>query len=380
MKIDMASADLAPEDFAAVHEVLKSGRLALGPKTVAFEEAMAERVEVQHAVAVSSGTAGLHLIVRALGLGPGDEVLVPSFTFAASVNAILFEGATPVFVDIEDRTFNLSVADARAKITPRTRAVMVVDAFGHPADWDGLEELANEHGLALIDDCCEALGSQHRGRPIGSLGDAGCFAFYPNKQITTGEGGMIVTDRDDIAELARSLRNQGRGRMGAWLVHENLGYNYRLDEMSAALGLSQLSRLDTFIRQRLEVASMYTARLESLEWVRAPIVEDYAYWSPFVYVVLLQPGIHRDPIMSFLSKEGIPSRAYFSPIHTQPYIATRFGTSKERLPVTENLADRTLALPFHPKLDARKLDMVVSELEHAVLEVMNWVEGATPKK
>ncbi len=168
--------------------------------------------------------------------------------------------------------------------------------------------------------------------------------------------------------------------MGAWLVHENLGYNYRLDEMSAALGLSQLSRLDTFIRQRLEVASMYTARLESLEWVRAPIVEDYAYWSPFVYVVLLQPGIHRDPIMSFLSKEGIPSRAYFSPIHTQPYIATRFGTSKERLPVTENLADRTLALPFHPKLDARKLDMVVSELEHAVLEVMNWVEDATPKK
>lgn len=360
--ISMASAELSQADIDAVLEVLHSGRLALGPKTLEFERTMAEYAGVKHGIAVSSGTAGLHVIVNALGIGPGDEVLVPSFTFAASANVIFYEGATPVFVDIEPDTFTLDPDDLRAKITPRTKAIMTVDVFGHPVLWDEILAIADEHGLAIIDDCCEALGSEYKGTRIGKLGDAGCFAFYPNKQITTGEGGVIVTDSDEIAQITRSLRNQGRGEMGAWLEHERLGYNYRIDEMSAALGISQLSRLESFIDKREQVAQLYNQYLEPLEWLRVPVVRDDVRISRFVYVILLDEGLNRDPIMAALADRGIPTRAYFSPLHVQPYIATRMGDLRGSLPVTEGIAPRTIALPFHNNLSEDHVKMVADAL------------------
>ena len=359
----MSSADLDDADIQAVLGVLKSGRLALGPKAAAFEEAMAAYAGVRHAVAVDSGTAALHLIVKALGLGPRDQVLVPSFTFAASVNALLYEGVTPIFVDMEPETYNLDVADLYHRINHRTKAIMAVDVFGHPANWDGLEKVASQHGLALIDDCCEALGATYKGRKLGSFGAAGAFAFYPNKQITTGDGGMIVTDDDKLARLCRSYANQCREEMGAWLQHDRLGHNYRLDEMSAALGLSQMGKLEKFISKRERVARLYSEGLASLEGVRAPIVQPGVRMSWFVYVVTLDKGCDRDRTLEAMAREGVPCRGYFAPIHTQPYIRERFGDLKGTLPVTEAYAKRTLALPFHNGLEESEVDHVLAVLK-----------------
>jgi perosamine synthetase len=361
-EIAMSAADLDESDVAAVEAVLRSGRLALGPETAAFEQALAAYVGVRHAVAVNSGTAALHLIVKALGLGPGDEVLVPSFTFAASVNAILYEGARPVFVEPEPDTYNLDVADLERRITPRTRAVMAVDVFGHPADWDGLERVARRHGLPVIDDCCEAIGATHRGRRLGSLGTAGAFAFYPNKQMTTGEGGMVVTDDAALAEHCRSCANQGRGFMGPWLRHDRLGYNYRLDELSAALGRSQLARLDGFLAKRARVAARYTERLACLDGVRPPVVRPGVGMSWFVYVVTLAEGCDRDRTIAGMEREGVPARGYFAPVHIQPYIRERFGDLRGTLPRTEAIAKRTLALPFHNNLGEAEIERVLAAL------------------
>ena len=286
----MSAPDLDGTDEASVIAALRSGVLGIGPNAVEFEELAAGVAGTTHGVAVSSGTAGLHLIVHALGIGRGDEVLVPSFTFAASANAIVYEGATPIFVDIEPETYNVDVTELVARRTPQTRAAMVVDVFGHPADWDAIGNAAE--GLILIDDCCEAIGATYRDRPMGSFGAAGCFAFYPNKQMTTGEGGMVVTDDAALAALCRSLRNQGRGEMGAWLHHERLGFNYRMDELSAALGVSQIRRLDSFLGKRARVAQMYTERLANFEWLRPPMVQPHVTMSWFVYVVTLVGG-HR---------------------------------------------------------------------------------------
>ena len=365
-ELSMSSQDISEADIQAVVDVLRSGRLALGPQTVAFEQAMAAYVGVKHAVAVNSGTSALHLLVRALGLGHGDHVLVPSFTFAASVNAFLFESATPVFVEIEPETYNLDPADLARKVTPRTRAIMAVDVFGHPVDWDAIQPVAERNDLRVIDDSCEALGAEYRGRKIGAFGDAAAFAFYPNKQITTGEGGMVVTDNDEIATLCRSLRNQGRGEMGAWLEHERLGYNYRMTEMSAALGLSQLSRIETFLAKRARVAALYTERLQGWDAVRPPIVKDHVRMSWFVYVITLAEGLKRDPVIARLAEAGIPARGYFAPIHTQPYIRDRFGDLSGTLPVTEALAQRTIALPFHNNLTEPEVDRVVAALKAAI--------------
>ncbi len=220
--ISMSSPDIDDKDVEAVVEVLRSGRLSLGPKTEAFEEAIAQYIGVRHAVAVSSGTAALHLIVRALGLAPGDEVLVPSFTFAASINVLLYENVIPVFCDIEDITYNVDPSRLEERITSKTRAILAVDVFGHPAEWGSISSIAAKHNLRVIDDSCEALGAEYAGHKIGQFGDAAAFAFYPNKQITTGEGGVLVTNNSEIALTARSLRNQGRGEMGSWLEHERL--------------------------------------------------------------------------------------------------------------------------------------------------------------
>ena len=364
--VPMSAPDISEEDVQAVAEVVRSGRLALGPKTEEFERLVADYVGVKHAVAVSSGTAALHLIVKALGIGQGDEVLVPSFTFVASVNVILYEGATPVFVDIEPDTYNLDPEDLERKITPRTKAIMVVDVFGHPAEWDEILRIAERHNLKVIDDSCEALGAEYKGKKLGQFGDAAAFAFYPNKQMTTGEGGIVVTDNDEVARLCRSLRNQGRGEMGAWLEHERLGYNYRMDEMSAALGVAQLRRIETLLAKRERVAKMYTERLSRLDLVRPPVVRPYVRMSWFVYVVTLAEGLHRDPVMQTLAQKGIPTRGYFSPVHLQPYIREMLGTKEGMLPVTESVARRTIAFPFHGSLSSAEIDAVVEALEECL--------------
>ena len=365
-RIAMASADLDESDVEAVLAVLRTGRLALGPKIKEFERATADYVGTRHAVAVSSGTAALHLIVKALGINAGDEVLVPSFTFAASVNAFLYEGATPIFVEIERDTYNLDPDDLERKITPRAKAIMAVDVFGHPADWDGIQRIANRHGLKVIDDSCEALGASYKGTRLGRLGAAAAFAFYPNKQITTGEGGIIVTDDDEIARLCRSLCNQGRGEMGAWLEHDRLGYNYRLDEMSAALGASQLRRIEEFLSKRERVARCYSERLAQFDWVRPPVVKPDVRMSWFVYVVTLAEGLDRDAVMRQMESRGVPVRGYFSPVHLQPYIRARFGYAGGELPVTESIARRTIALPFHNNLSDAEVEEVVATLAEVV--------------
>ncbi|MEJ5310885.1 MAG: DegT/DnrJ/EryC1/StrS family aminotransferase [Anaerolineae bacterium] len=368
LSISMSFPDINDDDINAVTAVLRSGQLALGPQAVEFERLIAGYVGVRHALAVSSGTAALHLLVRACGLGPGDEALVPSFTFAASVNTLLYEGVTPVFVDIEPETYNLDPADLARKVTPRTKAIMAVDVFGHPAEWDAIQAVAQAHTLRVIDDSCEALGAEYRGRKIGSFGDAAAFAFYPNKQMTVGEGGMIVTDDDEIARLCRSMRNQGRPEMGAWLEHERLGYNYRMDELSAALGVSQFRRLEGFLEKRARVAQMYTERLAALDWVRPPQVKPHVRMSWFVYVITLAEGLDRDAVIRKLAEQGIPARGYFAPIHTQPYIRARFGDLAGTLPVTEAIASRTLALPFHNNLSEEAIDAVVDALKRCAVD------------
>lgn len=367
--IHMSFPDMDESDVKAVLEVLPTGRLSIGPKIEEFERAVAEYVGAPLAVAVSSGTAALHLAVKGLGIGPGDEVLVPSFTFAASVNVILYERATPVFVDIEPDTYNLDPADLERKVTPRTRAIMAVDVFGHPVEWDQVLAVARRHSLAVIDDSCEAMGAEYRGTRLGRFGDAAAFAFYPNKQITTGEGGILVTSDERIARLARSLRNQGRSEMGAWLEHERLGYNYRMDEMSAALGVSQLKRIESHIEKRGRVARMYGERLSRLDWVRPPVVRPHVRMSWFVYVATLEEGLDRAPVMAAVEARGIPVRAYFSPIHLQPYLRAEAGLDPAALPMTESVARRTIALPFHNNLSEEEVDRVVEALREAVGEV-----------
>lgn len=364
--IPMSAPDIDDQDIAAVVEVLRSGRLSLGPKIEAFEEAISHYVGVRHAVAVSSGTAALHLIVKALGLGPGAEVLVPSFTFAASVNVLLYEGITPVFCDIEDTTYNLDPASLEKYITPKTKAVMAVDVFGHPVDWEAVTRIAEKFDLRIIDDSCEALGAEYDGRKVGQFGDAAAFAFYANKQITTGEGGVLVTNDSEIARIARSLRNQGRGEMGSWLEHERLGFNYRMDEMSAALGLSQLRRIEMFLAKRQHVADLYSRRLSSMPGIRTPFVSPRVRMSWFVYVVTLDQELDRDAVVEALEKRNIPLRCYFSPIHLQGYIVDRNDCRIEELPVTESIARRTLALPFHNRLTESEVDEVAEALHEAV--------------
>lgn len=368
-QIEMASADLDASDTQAVLEVMQSKRLALGPKVAEFERLSAEYAGAKHAIAVSSGTSGLHLLCRALGLGPGDEVITTPFSFVASTNCFVFEGARPVFVDIEPETYCLDPGLIEAAITPRTKAILAVDVFGHPADWDAITEIAQKHKLEVIADPCESIGAEYKGRKTGPFGVGGVFAFYPNKQITTGEGGMIVTDRDDIAMLCRSMANQGRGEMSAWLEHARLGFNYRMDELSGALGVSQLKKLDGFVNKRQRVADQYNALLVNEPRLRTPIVKPWAKMSYFVYVIELQGDLERDEVMRGLEVRGVPSRGYFSPIHTQPYIQQMFGYRQGVFPVTERIARRTIALPFHNNLPLEDTEYVAEQLRSVLNEL-----------
>jgi perosamine synthetase len=346
---------------------LRSGQLSLGPMIDRFEAVLAERVEAPYVAAVSSGTAGLHLCMRLAGVGPGDEVVTTPFSFVASANCALYEGATPVFADIHPQTLNLDPAAVEAAITPRTKAVLPVHVFGYPAELAELEAIAARHDLAIVEDACEALGSNYRGRPIGSTGHPAVFAFYPNKQVTTGEGGAVAVASEEEWQLLKSLSNQGRSDSGEWLTHARLGYNYRLGDLAAALGLAQLERLDEILAARSEVAARYAELLAGVAGVEVPFPDDDDHRrSWFVYVVKLAPGTHRNGVIARLAAEGVASKPYLPSIHLQPYYRERFGYREGMLPVAEDVSARTLALPFHSRLPAEDQERVVDALARAL--------------
>ncbi len=389
--IPMSSPDLTDAEIAAVNQVLQTPVLSIGPQIKAFEQELATRAGTRHAVGVNSGTSGLHLCVIAAGVGDGDLVLTPSFSFIASANCILYERGVPVFIDVDLATGNINpdlVAEAAEDLArggkaaerwlPRAlrdggrpvgqlKALLPVHAFGQPADIDPLLSVARSHGLAVIEDACEAIGATYKGRNAGSLGDAAVFAFYPNKQVTTGEGGMIVTNHDAWADIFRSLRNQGRDVFDAWLNHTRLGYNYRMDELSAALGLAQIKRLDELLAKRAQVAQWYDERLADIELVERPfIAATTTRMSWFVYVVRIKPPASRDEVLARLAEVGVPSRPYFTPIHLQPFYQRQFGYQRGDLPVTEYLGDVSLALPFSGVMREEQVDYVCAQLRHSL--------------
>ena len=369
MAIPMSEPDVGPAERAAVMEVLDGKTLALGPRLTRFEERLAEKVGARHGIAVNSGTAALHLCLIAAGVGEGDVVVTTPFSFVASANCILYVRARPVFVDVDPTTLTLDperlerAVQAIGRSGGRVKAVLPVHVFGQAADMDAILAVAERHGLAVIEDACEAIGGAYKGRPLGTIGDAGTFAFYPNKQMTTGEGGMIVTDDARWDALARSLRNQGRDVFDEWLAHSRLGYNYRLDEMSAALGLAQVERLDEILAKRARVAGWYSARLVDVEGVAVPRLSattTTASW--FVYVVRLRDLATRAHAMRELAARGIPSRPYFPPIHLQPYFRADFGFRPGAFPASEAAGETCLALPFYGTMTEDAVDTVCGAL------------------
>ncbi|HYW67818.1 MAG TPA: DegT/DnrJ/EryC1/StrS family aminotransferase [Candidatus Dormibacteraeota bacterium] len=361
MRIPLSAPDIQQEDIDAVAAVLRTPRLSLGPQLEEFEHAIARYTGAAHAVGVSSGTAGLHLCIRALGIGEGDEVIVPSFAFIAVANAVRYEKALPVFVDIEPETLNLDPARIEAAITNRTKAILLVHTFGCPAELPAILEIARQHHLCVIEDACEAIGAEFDGRKVGVWGDAGVFGFYPNKQITTGEGGAVVTEDPRIASKLRALRNQGRTDSGDWFEHTELGYNYRLPEMNCALGISQLKRIEAILSRREQIAGKYNERLQGIENLRLPALEaPRRKLSWFVYVVRLSGSltqIHRDWIMHEMHRRGIACARYFAPIHLQPAYRSACRPRPD-LGVTEFESSRCLALPFFNRLqDAQIADV-----------------------
>jgi len=358
---------LGEREEELVLEVLRSGRLSLGPAIDRFEELFAERVGAPYAAAVSSGTAGLHLLCHIAGVGAGDEVITSPISFVATANCFVFEGATPVFADVDGRTLNLDPAAVEAAITARTRAIVAVDMFGYPCELDELRSLCERHGLALIADSCEALGAEYKGAPIGSHGVSAAFGFYPNKQITTGEGGMVTTHSEEEWQLLRSLRNQGRSYEARWFHHVRLGFNYRFTDLQAALGIAQLEKLDRILELRAEAAARYGELLAGLDGVEQPLADDDDHRrSWFVYVVRLADGLDRDSVSARLADAGVEAGHYVPCVHLQPYMRERFGFSEGVCPVAEDFARSALALPFFTGIEAGDQERVAEALAAAL--------------
>ena len=362
-EVPLSGPYLGGREEELVLEVMRSGRLSLGPTIDRFEKLVAERVGAPYAAAVSSGTAGLHLLCVAAGIRPGDEVITSPYSFAASANCFVYEGGVPVFADIDPRTLNLDPAAVEAAVTPRTKAIVAVDIYGYPCELDALEAVAARHGLRLIQDSCEALGAEYRGAPLGSHGTSCVFAFYPNKQITTGEGGVVTTHSEEEWRLVRSLRNQGRGDEGGWLEHVRLGFNYRIDDIRAAIGIGQLEQLDEILALRSSVARRYDELLSGIAGVELPCQDDRTHRrSWFVYVVLLRDGATRERVIGVLEREGIGYNRYLPSIHLQPYMRERYGFGEGMCPVSEDVSSRSLALPFFTALTPAAQERVAEVL------------------
>ena len=366
-RIPLSSPDITEAEIAAVVAVLRTPDLSLGPELAAFETELAAYHGVDHAVAVSSGTAGLHLSLLTLGVGEGDEVIIPSFTFVAVVNAVLQVRAAPVLVEMDPATLNLDPAAVERAISPRTRAILVVHTFGVPAQMDALKDLAERHRLALIEDASEAIGARFAGRLAGSFGDLAVLGFYPNKQITTGEGGAVLASDPAHAARLRQLRNQGRDASGDWLDHVEPGYNYRLSELACALGRVQLRRIDEILALRRQAAERYDALLAEVPGLERPRLSmPRRELSWFVYVVRLPEGVDRDRVQAALARRGIATGRYFAPIHLQPVWRARIRKDVGQLSLTESIACRTLAVPFFNRITADQQEDVAEALRKAI--------------
>jgi perosamine synthetase len=374
MQIPLSNPDITDAERKAVLEVLNTPNLSLGPKIPEFEKVAADFAGVKYAAAMSGGTAVLHTIVKALNIGKGDYVLTTPFSFVATANSLLFEGAEPIFVDIDEDTYNIQPADVEKSylaLPPEKRkkvkAITYVDVFGVPADGQGFERLGEKYGLHIIADAAEALGSSINGRKCGSFGSAGLFAFYPNKQITTGEGGMLITNNEEIARLAASLRNQGRDMGAGWLQHARLGYNYRMSDINAALGIAQFQRVAELLTKRRKVKDVYDRYFAGAfaEGLLLPQkITPQSIVSPFVYVLRLAAKYsreNRDSLLAFLREQGIQCSNYFTPIHLQPYFKRR-GWAYGDMPVSEKVSERTVALPFYNNLKEEQIAYVVKKV------------------
>jgi perosamine synthetase len=388
MSIPLSRPDITEAEIHEVLGVLRTPRLSMGPKVEEFEARMAVFQGNRHAVAVSSGTAGLHLAARALGFTDGVEVITTPFTFVATTNILLLERAHPVFVDVDPVTLNMDPITVQTTIERdyrleagrlvnrgtgrRLAGILPVAVFGHPIDLDGFLTVAQQFDLPILHDTCEALGSEYYSQArgvwvkAGALAHVSVFAFYPNKQITTAEGGMLVTDNDEIAAYCRSGRNQGRAEGGDWLQHDIMGFNYRMDELSAALGVAQMKRIDTLMAKRARVAEWYREALSEIPELTLPATAAWARVNWFVYVVRVAPGIDREGVMHHLAERGIPSKAYFPPVHLQPYFRRTVADYAGAFPVTEDAGRRAIALPFFNDLTRDEIAEVAGALREGV--------------
>lgn len=379
-QIPLSYPDITDAEINAVTATLRSGRLSIGPMLEQFESLVADRAGRRHGIGVNSGTSGLHLVLKALDIGPGDEVITPAFSFVASANCIEYVGAKPVFADCDTRTLNMNLECVEKAITSRTKAIIGVEVFGNPACMPELAALAGRHEIPLVEDACEGLGGSIDGHAVGSFGRAAVFGFYPNKQITTGEGGMIITDDDRLAGLCRSMRNQGRPApqpvvdeeehnncvLSSWLTHERLGYNYRLNELSAALGVAQMKRLDDLLEARAMVAAAYIRRLGALPHIILPTVEPNVEMSWFVFVVRLNDQFtvdDRDEILRGLRRHDVGAGDYFPAIPMLPFYRRKYGFRPGDFAAAESVSHRTIALPFFTKLTEREVDLISQTLE-----------------
>ncbi len=363
--IPLARPVIGDRERELVDAVLQSRQLSLGPIVTAFERMWADRIGVKHAVACSSGTAGLHCCLHALGIGPGDEVITSSFSFVASANVILYTGATPVFAEVDPLTFNMDPAAVEAAITPRTKAILIVDIFGYPADVPALVEIAERHGLGIVEDACQSIDGDYDGKKLGTFGHPAVYGFYANKQLTTAEGGVILTDSDALYSELKSLTNQGRSDDGAWLVHSRLGFNYRLSDVHAAIGIAQLERLDWMQNARTRIAARYQQHMAGTPGV-TPMYEGPQRRSWFVYAPRLDADLARDRIIGRLEAEGVSAKPYLPCIHLQPYYREAHGYGPGEFPVTEAISASTIALPFFCEMTDDQIDRVCDAMARAI--------------
>ena len=371
MQIYLSRPDITEKEIEAVCAVLRTPNLSLGPKTTEFEEKMAAYVDRKYAVAVNSGTSALFLCLRALGIGPGDEVITTPFTFIASATSIMAVGAKPVFADIDPETLNVDPAKIEEKITEKTKAILPVVIFGNPAGLDEVCRIAEKHNLPVVEDSCEGLGSALKGKKVGSFGTLSTFAFYPNKQITTGEGGMILTDDEELADMCISLRNQGRGKGGGWLAHARMGYNFRLSDINCAIGVVQLGRLNEFIQKRQQVAKWYQQELAGEDRLIIPKAPQDCDVSWFVFVVRLAQSHcrHRDTILKLMHSKAVQVSNYFPPVALQPFMVAEYGYKQGDFPITDSVCTGTIALPFYNNLSHDEVRTVCERLKECLDEV-----------
>lgn len=372
-KIPLSSPDITHKEVEIINQVLSTPHLSIGPKIKEFEKKIADYIGVKYAVAVNSGTSGLHLCVRSLDIKDGDEVITTPFSFISSANCMLFERAKPVFVDIDKDTLCIDVNKIEEKITKKTKAILPVHIFGHSCEMDKIMEIANKYKLVVIEDACEALGTEYKGKKVGSFGNVGVFSFYPNKPLTTSEGGVIVTNDEKIAKLCQSMRNQGRDEGDAWLSHSRLGYNYRMSELSAALGVVQMERIGEILKKRQKVAELYNQRLREIEGIKIPYVSPNVKISWFVYVIRLDEEKFsredRNKVIQELENRGINCRDYFPPIHLEPFYVEMFGYKRGSFPITERVSHSTIALPFYNNLTEQEIDYICNNLEDIIKNI-----------